>query len=61
MLVLEDLRTTVERLTTELDVAQVREQDVLRKAGDSTNELESMKRHVNSLEEQLQLQVKQVR
>jgi hypothetical protein len=60
-LMLEDLRATVGRISTELDAAKVREQDMLHKAEDSTNELESMRRCLSSMEEQLRQQTAEVR
>jgi hypothetical protein len=49
---LDTLRMTVERLSTELDASKVREADILRKAEQSANELECLRKHVSGIEEQ---------
>jgi predicted nucleic acid-binding Zn-ribbon protein len=46
-----------ERLSTELDAARAREEDISREAEASKNELESMKKQIMSMEEQLHRQV----
>jgi DNA-binding SARP family transcriptional activator len=58
---LDALRMTVERLSTELEVSKAREADILQKAQDSAKELASMRSHVCSLNESLTRQTTEVR
>jgi hypothetical protein len=58
---IESLRITVERLSTEVDAAKAREQDALRKTELSAIELKSMRNQVKSMQDQLQRQATEVR